>query len=418
MHSQTITISRKKYAVGLFWQPLVNGMAARGYAASLARSVDRKMNLFAEYRAMVGLGSRRMGHRSGQAVAAAEVADAFSEYPSFIAVFPAAKGFWLVAARNGVVIADRLHENEDDAKGEYARLAVLPDWGILVAPSSWLFPRAVEKHLEDLLPGGARNELRQISHFKGNAITLLLLAAFVFGLLHFFRAPVMKAFAPRPQLARINPDLAAEYKRRLHEKKEEIKQQYMPRQVVQKVDMPYDFLPDKYARAELCWKAIGFLMQQAPGWVQLSAECGAASASANLRRGYGTLADLYAVAPSLFRGARLSELSESDVALRVSLPALETFSSVEELDAESVMRELNSLFQLGAIDGDVRAGMEEIASGAEAVAVNTISVSAKTKLAPREFVKVLDFLSGVSIPKVSWDAKTRIWNYEVIIYVK
>ena len=87
MANQVISVDRKKYAVGLFWQPTGAGYVARNYARTLARSVDKKLNLFVEYRSMVGLGARRVGHRSGMDCAAVAVMDTLAEYYSFLAVF-------------------------------------------------------------------------------------------------------------------------------------------------------------------------------------------------------------------------------------------------------------------------------------------------------------------------------------------
>ena len=100
MPSQVITVDRKKYAVGLFWQPTGAGYVARAYARLLARSVDKKLNLYTEYRAMVGLGAKKFGHRVGMDSAAAAVTDALGEYTSFLAVFSADANFYLVAVRN------------------------------------------------------------------------------------------------------------------------------------------------------------------------------------------------------------------------------------------------------------------------------------------------------------------------------
>lgn len=78
MINQVITVDRKKYAAGLFWQPVASGFVARNYARSLARSIDKKLNLYVDYRAMVGLGGRRLGHRSGMHSAAAEIMDSMT----------------------------------------------------------------------------------------------------------------------------------------------------------------------------------------------------------------------------------------------------------------------------------------------------------------------------------------------------
>ena len=45
MASQTVYVNRKRYAVGLFWQPVSAGFNARNYARSLSRNVDKKLNL-------------------------------------------------------------------------------------------------------------------------------------------------------------------------------------------------------------------------------------------------------------------------------------------------------------------------------------------------------------------------------------
>ena len=59
MANQTITINRKKYAVGLVWQPIGAGFNARNYARTLSHNINRHLNLYTEYRAMIGLGARR-----------------------------------------------------------------------------------------------------------------------------------------------------------------------------------------------------------------------------------------------------------------------------------------------------------------------------------------------------------------------
>ena len=419
MQSQVIIISRKKYATGLFWQPVAVGQNPRAYAASLAKTVDKKLNLFVEYRAIVGLGARKLGHKARMPVAAAEIMESFAEYSSFLAGFAVPQGFWVMGARNGIIIADNLYASEEDARGEFARIASLPDWGTLIAPNNWKMPRAIEKVLEDLISTDTKSALRPISNFKGNAFALLIFAIFAFGLFYFFREPLISMVAPRPQLAKVDNNLAEEYKKRLAEKNEEINMRYTaPVAPAVPIKMPYDSLPDPHARANLCWQAIGFLMQPIPGWTQLSVDCDTDTATARFRRGFGTLADLYAVASELMPGTEITEQSDSDVTIRVNLPALDVGSGIEKLDPDSVMRDINSMFQLIGMQGDVRIGQEEFAQGAETRRINTVLVSAKSKLTPREFIKIFDSFSGVSVPKIAWDARARTWNYEVKIYVK
>ena len=125
MANQVISVDRKKYAVGLFWQPTGAGYVARNYARTLARSVDKKLNLYVEYRSMVGLGARRVGHRSGMDCAAVAVMDTLAEYSSFLAVFAVGRQFYLVAVRNGVILEDKLFDKEEDARAEYFKLSIV-----------------------------------------------------------------------------------------------------------------------------------------------------------------------------------------------------------------------------------------------------------------------------------------------------
>ena len=70
----------------MFWQPIASGFSGRNYAHNLSRSIDKKLNLYTEARAMVGLGAYSNGQRSGMPVAAAEVMNGLSEYSSFLSV--------------------------------------------------------------------------------------------------------------------------------------------------------------------------------------------------------------------------------------------------------------------------------------------------------------------------------------------
>ena len=213
--NQVVTINRKKYAVGLFWQPTGAGYVARNYARSLARSVDKKLNLFTEYRGMVGLGARRLGHRSGMDSIAAAVTDALGEYTSFLAVFAIDKVFLLVAVRNGVILEDKLLTSEADARAEYFRLSEIPDWGALFAPSVWGMPRAVERNISDVIFRSARATLRPISRVGAILFSAILLVLFGIGALWFFREPLMQMMMPQPSVEEISPELAAEYEKQV-----------------------------------------------------------------------------------------------------------------------------------------------------------------------------------------------------------
>lgn len=418
--NQVISIDKKKYATGLFWQPVAIGFLGRNYAHQLARSVDKKLSLYTEYRAMVGLGSRRLGHHVGMPSAAAEVMEVFAEFSSFLAVFKVQDMFWLVAVRNGIIVQDYLFDSEDGARAEYIRLSTMPDWGSFFAPNSWSMPRAVEKKLEDIVFGNVRAILKPISRLKADVISFVLLIVFILGVADFFKEPISQMLTPKPQIAKLDPILAEKYKQQIEEKNKELDKK-LEIQVPKKpkpLIMPYDSLPDPKARAKTCYQAIAFLMQPIPGWNQVYAECNEAYASVNFKRIFGNLGDFYEIATSLMPGTFVEEKSNSEIFVRAKLPELQKTSSLEEKDPDTVVREIDTIFQKIDEPVDTNIRVDTISNETQSVDLNVIEVGASSKLTPPEFMKIFDDLGGVYMTRTSWDAVAKEWNYEVIIYAK
>ncbi len=420
MTSQVITINRKKYAVGLFWQPTGAGYVARSYARTLARSVDKKLNLFTEYRAMVGLGAKREGHRVGMESAAAAVTDALTEYSSFLAVFSIDKVFFLVAVRNGIILEDKIFEREEEARAEYFKLSEIPDWNALFAPSAWGMPRAVERNLSDLILNTSRSILKPISRISTGFLSVVLLAMFALGFVYFFKEPIKQIVSPQPKLEQVDPELAAEYQKQVEEKNKELDAEFNIQKAPQPepLVMPYDYLPDPMERAEVCYQAIGFLMQPVLGWNQTSVECGETHAGAWFARSFGTLGDFYNYATDLMPGAFVQEESESSLYARVKLPTINTYASLDERDADTVMRDVMTAFQSIDTVVDMEAVVDTLTNGVETVYLNVIEIAADSKLVPMEFMKIFENFGGVYMTRCVWNVSTRTWNYEVIIYVK
>ena len=420
MASQVISINRKKYAVGLFWQPMKSGVSGRIYARSLANSVDKKLNLYSEYNMMIGLGSTRRGQNVGMRVAAADVMDAFSEYTSFLAVFEINKKFYLVAARNGVLLEDKLFDSEDDVRAEYVKLSEIPDWGAFFAPGSWGMPRAVEYDLADVLNSHNVVRLHPISHVRAGFVSGILIAVFLFGLFGIFHGSVVEMFSPRPSVAELDPELVAEYKRQIEETNKELDKQFEIEKELppEPIVLPYEFLPSVQDRAELCYQAIGFLMQPIVGWVQTFAECAEDYATVEFKRTFGTLDEFYNIATDLMPGAFVQEINDDTLRVRAKLPDLEKFSSQDERDAGTIVRDITSAFQ--AIDSnlDVQVVVDTLTNGVDVVNLDIVEIQTESKLMPQQFMQVFDDFGGVYLINCAWDAASRLWNYEVIIYAK
>ena len=369
---------------------------------------------------MVALGARRDGLRAGMAAAGAEVVNAFSEFSSFLAVFAAGSDFYLVAVRNGIILEDRLFTDVADARAEYVRLAQIPDWGAFFAPESWGMPRAIERRLDEIITGRARAVLHPIRVIGRNMLSLGILMLFILGLLYFFRGPISQMMTPRPQVSAINPELAAEYKRQIEEKNKELDAVFEiePIPEPEPLRLPYDYLPNVAARADVCYRAMAFLMQPVPGWTARSVQCGETYATATLQRGYGTLDGFYAVATDLMPGVFVSEAGESDIVLRAALPHLATFASQDERDADTVQRMVISAFQSIDTPVDIEVVVDTISNGVDTVDLSVVEVAAASKLTPGQFMQIFDSFDGVYMTRAVWNASTKTWNYEVIIYAK
>lgn len=420
MASQTISVNRKKYAVGLFWQPVSAGFAARNYARNLSRNIDKKLNLYTEYREMVGLAARKNGARAGMHVAAVAVMDSFSEYTSFLAVFATGKKFYLVAARNGIILEDRVFESEDEARKEYVKLSEIPDWGAFFAPGAWGMPRAAERNLADLLVARNNVVLHSISRFGAGMVSAVLIGVFVLGLALIFRDSVVQTLSPRPKVAELDPELVAEYKRQIEESSKKLDEQFEIEKELppEPIVMPYELLPDVMARAEQCYQAIGFVMQPIAGWNQVYATCGETHVVAEFARSFGTIGEFYNIASELMPGSFVSEIDEDTIRVRATLPTLEVSSSQDERDPDTVVRDITTAFQ--GIDTNVETlvVVDTLTNGVDTASVNVVEVGAESKLVPMQFMKIFDEFGGVYMMQVSWDVRSRSWNYEVIVYAK
>ena len=403
----------------MFWQPVAVGYTPRKYAYTLAHNSKGKANLFVEYRSMVGLAARRKGYIAGMPSAAAEIVDALSEYSSFLAVFLADKKYYLVAVRNGIILADKLFNNEKDARAEYAKFAKIPDWNAYIAPNSWGMPRAVERDLNTLLPRKPKYKLRAINLWRSRILSLLLLVGFFAGIYFIFQEPIDKIRTHTPTAVNIDPELAAEYKRQIEEKNKELDKQFeIVKQEPEPLVFPYTVLPEPKQRAKQCYQAIGFLMQPITGWVQSSVVCDESRATAEFNRKYGSLDSFYAIASDFLPGATVSELDDNTLKVSVALPEVERVSSLDERDAETVERNIISLFQTIGADVKTEIVVDTLTNGVETASLNVVEIAASSKLAPMQFTKMFEDFGGFFITRCVWNAIARTWNYEVIIYAK
>ncbi|MDR1027171.1 MAG: type 4b pilus protein PilO2 [Rickettsiales bacterium] len=422
MAGNVITISRRKYAAGLFWQPAPPRGGARENAAKISRAAKTRSSLYCAFSGMIGLSSRRGGARAGMPVAAAEVMESFGEQ-TFLASFAVREGWWILAVRGGIIIRDKVFSKAPEAAAEYLELAKMPDWAVLAAPADWNAPSAVERRLDEIISGAKKYRLANISHLAGYIITAAILCGAVFVGYEFFREPIMKMFSPERRELQINPELAAEYKKGLA--KIDAPAPAAAREI--HVVMPWENLPTAAARAELCWKAIAFLSQQITGWVVESVVCAEIEAIAHLLRNYGTIGDLYDEVAAKMPGVLIDETGGSDVILTAKLRPLETADRAPEFSSDQIMTAVQSVFQ--KIDEPIdfmrdfvqlarpEPGENEVLDS-DLTDAPVVRIEAVSKLQPKEFVKIMSDVPSVRIPMIKWDNGARNWIYTAVIYVK
>jgi len=418
--NQTISVHRRKYAVGLFWQPVPAGNGGRAYARRLAHSIDGHYSLYIEYNFMIGLSMRRVGHRSGMPSAAAEVSEALSEHSSFLAVFAVDQGFYMVAVRNGIILIDRVFDQEADARAEYTKMSQMPDWGAFIAPSKWGMPRAVERTLDDVITGHSHTVLHSISLSRSIILSVLLVLLFIMAIVVIYRDSVIDSVSSRQGIEQIDEKKVEEYRRQIEEKNKELDEQFQieKKPEPEPIIPPYDLLPPVQARAEICYRAMGFLMQPITGWNQVSVKCDEEYATAQLRRTYGTIGDFYSVATELMPGVFVQELSEDLLTVRAKLPKLDTEPSQDERDPDTIIRDVMTAFQSIDTDVEVQSVVDTVSNGVETKNYDVVEVAASSKLTPMQFMQIFDDFGGVYMTGCDWKASNRTWNYEVIIYAK
>ena len=418
MIKQIISVRHKKFATGLFWQPVSVGNTASNYAKQLSKNIDKKYTLFIDYKSMVGLGDKNTGVYAGLPSAAVEIVNSLSEFVSFLGVFAVNNYFYLVAVRNGVIIRDVLIETADEARKLYAELSSIPDWGALFAPAYWGMPKAQEKIITELVRGSVSARLHQINVFNSILPTLVFFGIVIIVGGFLFHDKIKQLFSDR-QPIQVNPELVVEYKRNIELKKQELLNKFeAEKKEVAPIEYPFDSLPNVMDRANLCYKAIAFVMQPIPGWNQTYAKCDENFVSVTFSRSFGTLNDFYLNGADLMPGALVQQVSEDEVIVRVKLPQLKKYSSLDERDVNSAVRDITTNFQQINIAAEINSVTDTLTNGVDTEKVNIIEISASSKLIPSEFMNIFNDFQGVYMTAVVWNASTRTWKYEVIVYTK
>lgn len=419
MLKQFVTIGKRKYAIGIFWQPKNTGVSARNYAKKLSK-IDKEYNLFIEYENLIGLSSRNFKHKRGMPSLAVQFIETYPDLNSFLASFQIDEYFWVVALRNGVILSDKVFINEQGAKDWYNELLKVPNWNYLIAPNLWNIQKASEINIKDVLFPKPKIVLKNINSYKYKIVFLIsIIFVIVFFILkqNLIRQYVFKN--------KINLDDNVEQETLNEEKNEDIniKQKDLDFETIEKnisINMPYYNLYNKDEYANLCFKTINFLMQTIAGYKQTIVKCENNKGVAKFITESGNIKYFYKKISDTMAGVEVEEFSDNSFVVKAQMPSLKTYKTeTEYLNTEEDSEiEIKGIFQEVKIPIVINKNTEIIKNKQQKAEVKTLSFNIETKLKPDTISNMLSEFKAVKFNLISWNNETRIWNYEVVIYVK
>ncbi|MBR6412262.1 MAG: type 4b pilus protein PilO2 [Alphaproteobacteria bacterium] len=201
----SVTIGNTKYAVGLLWAPLQNQDDPIPEIRE-AMEAEPAADLYCQRASMApqyGLGKTVFGHHSGEPSLAASVATALSGKSSACCVFKVEEGWWFVAIRNDLILAeeDVLFQSEDEAKRAFFAMMAVPDWDVRIVPAEWNVEGAEQQDLKALIENVRKTRLFELSAAKKTQVlvVLALLVVLVLGFLIYLAFRVISsAFEQKP----------------------------------------------------------------------------------------------------------------------------------------------------------------------------------------------------------------------------
>ena len=198
-----VSVHGQRYAVGLIWQPLQNLDDPILEVRETAES-EMGADLYCLRPAATpqyGIGRTELEHRDGMPSLAAAVASFFADQSSLCAVFKVDEGWWLIAIRNDLILAeeDVVFSNEEEAKRAYASMMAVPDWGLRIVPSEWQMEGTEERDLNVILQKARKIRLQPINAVRRTKFLLIiaiLIVAIVVWLIYSLIALWKNVFPP------------------------------------------------------------------------------------------------------------------------------------------------------------------------------------------------------------------------------
>ena len=260
-----VTVDGQKFAVGLVWQPLQNLDDPIVEIRESAES-EAGADLYCLRPAATpqyGIGHSEFGHRDGMPSLAAAVAAALSDKGSICAVFKVDEGWWLIAIRNDLILAeeDIVFTNEVEAQKAYAAMMAVPDWDLRIVPPEWNIEGVQQQDLGKLIRGMRKVRLQQINAQRRTKFLLVIaiLIVLVVGYLIWMLVGTLNKIFSGPDIDHPTPPT--------------------PRPIGPEAPMPdtlkpWESVADIHAFFSQCWTSVHQVQAIiVPGWTMGNVQC-------------------------------------------------------------------------------------------------------------------------------------------------
>ncbi len=417
-----VSIDGQKYAVGLMWQPVQNlDDPYPEIHETIESEADADLYCLRQSPvAQYGIGRSTLEHKDGMPSLAAAVASALSQYESFCAVFKTKQGWWFLAVRNNLILAeeDILFKTEEEAKRAYTSMMAVPNWDVHILPKEWGIDDSIQLKLEDLASKGRKIRLQAINAAHKTYFLLFIAIVIVMGLggLIFVLVNLWQSVFPPQQIQAIErPDA------------------FRPVTPTPEKPKPWEKMIETKALISACWndiyqvKSVSF-----PGWRLGLITCNAQGITTNWTK------ESQSGLLSWMRFG-LEEYQFTDLVMDVSaggnsatgviqFTGLPVVASVPTLTREQLYEDLTEIqqstkvsFQFGEQTMLDPPNRPDGTRPQNQKSYTYFSIHATSEFTPWEWIKFFEKFSGFELIKIEYnpsnDTLTK-WKYEGRIYAK
>ena len=417
-----VTVGGQRYAVGLIWQPLQNLDDPILEVRETAES-EMGADLYCLRPAATpqyGIGRTELEHRDGMPSLAAAVASVFADQPSMCGVFKVDEGWWLIAIRNDLILAeeDVVFSNEDEAKRAYASLMAVPDWGLRVVPEEWHMEGAESRDLSAILQKARKIRLQPINAVRRTKFLLviaIIIVAIVVWLIYSLIV-VWRNFASETRIRPVEQPTVLPPVRPEPEKPK-----------------PWEKVVDLSAFFNQCWTT-SYQIQSiiVPGWTMGSIECTPAGADTswrltNIQEGRLTWMN-FGLDEYQLENMKVDVSASGDSATgSLTFTKLPMIASVPKLTAKELEDDLKEIKQAMNLQGFQYSRQSMLdppnrpdgTRPANQKSYTYYSFTVTSPFSPKEWRGFFDKFSGLELLRVQYTpGNGNNWTYEGRIYAK